>query len=94
MHTQKEKDTTNIIAVVVEGQIIWLTVRHVAAGSYSCHPAAIVSHGFPLAADVTVNEVGVLTADEQVLEIMTEVLQLHPDKDRQREQGVECIVFS
>lgn len=56
-----------------------LTVAQVAAGGLPSHPAAFEGLVLPAAVDVPVDKTGILTADEQHLEIVAEVFQLHPD---------------
>lgn len=60
-------------------ELVWLTFRHVAARRSPGHPAAVVNHAFPLAGEVSVDKVWVLAADGHNHEVVTEVLQLHPD---------------
>lgn len=60
-------------------ELVWLTFGHVAACRSSSHPAAVVNHAFPLAGEVSIDKVRVLAADGHYHEVVTEVLQLHPD---------------
>ena len=59
-----------------------LTIAQVAARCSPSDPAAVVAHVLPLAAEIPVDEVGVLTADGHVVKMVTEVLQLHPGKNK------------
>lgn len=72
-----------VLAVTVNLKVkegVGLTVIHVAPCRCPCDPAAIVNLALPLAGDIAIDEVGVLTADEQHYKIVAEVLQLHPDR--------------
>lgn len=57
-----------------------LTLIDVAACTCPRYPAAFINAALPLAAQIPINEVGVLTADEQAVEVVTEVLQFHPGR--------------
>lgn len=68
------------------GVMMELTVAQVAAGGLPGHPAAFVSPVLPATVHVPVDKAWILTADEQHLEIVAEVFQLHPDVQEQKNE--------
>lgn len=88
----KSKKIINILSLQVRGWI-WLTGTASATSSSASFPFAIINHALPLAGEVTIQKVRVLTADGHHVEVATEVLQLHPDTQNQAQRERQTIYY-
>lgn len=70
-----------------------LTFVQVATGGFPGDPAALVDLVLPATVDVPVDKAGILTADEQHLEIVAEVFQVHPGIQKHNTKNKASSIF-